>query len=226
MAAVENVVVNSKTGVDGNSYTTSISNDKLTNQDFLKLLLEEMKMQDPTKPMDSQALMDSQLKMSQIEANSDMSQSLAALTSAYSTSSLASAVGLMGKRVQNGELDENTKLPIEYKVETIENKSGEIFVNLRKIESYHSDIYLEGVKLKYDQEGNLYNDDNTKLDYHIRLEANGKLIANQDGKVYYNNQNQLITDQTILNKFSRTQDMPLYSDELVQKKSTSLTKIL
>ena len=41
--AVDNVVVSSSTGVDGNSYTTAISNDTLTNEDFLELLLEEMK---------------------------------------------------------------------------------------------------------------------------------------------------------------------------------------
>lgn len=41
--AVDNVVTQSATGFDGNSYTTAISNDKLTNDDFLKLMLEEMK---------------------------------------------------------------------------------------------------------------------------------------------------------------------------------------
>ena len=56
MAELSDVVVNSQTGIDGNSYTTAISNDKLTNDDFLKLLLEEMKMQDPTNPMDSSIL--------------------------------------------------------------------------------------------------------------------------------------------------------------------------
>ena len=32
------VQVNSSVGVDGNSYTTSVSNDNLTTDDFLKLM--------------------------------------------------------------------------------------------------------------------------------------------------------------------------------------------
>jgi len=224
--AVDNVIVNSKTGVDGNSYTQSISNDKLTNNDFLKLLLEELKMQDPTKPMDSNALMDSQLQMSQIEANADMSKSLAALTSSYSTSSLSNAVGLMGQTVQNGEIDEETNLPIEYKIETIENKSGEIYVNMRKIESYNSEIYYEGVAIKYDQDGNLYDSDNNKMDYHVKIEADGKITMNSSGNFYYDNKNQAVTDRDILNRFSTSPNRPVFAEDLVQRNATSLTKIL
>ena len=46
---------NSLTGTDsfGNKYTQSVSNDQLTTNDFLKLMIEELKLQDPTKPMDS-----------------------------------------------------------------------------------------------------------------------------------------------------------------------------
>ena len=38
----------------GNKYTQSVSNDSLTTNDFLKLMIEELKLQDPTKPMDIQ----------------------------------------------------------------------------------------------------------------------------------------------------------------------------
>ena len=38
--AVDNVTVNTGTGVDGNSYTSSIANDELTNNDFLKLIID------------------------------------------------------------------------------------------------------------------------------------------------------------------------------------------
>ena len=43
MATTSNVQVNSSVGVDGNSYTTAVSNDKLTNDDFLKLMIQELK---------------------------------------------------------------------------------------------------------------------------------------------------------------------------------------
>ena len=42
------VEVNSSVGIDGNSYTTAISNDKLSNDDFLKLMIQELTLQDPT----------------------------------------------------------------------------------------------------------------------------------------------------------------------------------
>ena len=67
--ATDNIAITGSTGVDGNSYTTAVSNDKLTNEDFLNLMLEEMKMQDPTSPMDSSSMLSSQMQMSSIETN-------------------------------------------------------------------------------------------------------------------------------------------------------------
>jgi len=78
--AVDNVQVTTAIGVDGNTYTTGVSNDTLTNDDFLMLYLEELKSQDPTKPMDANQLLDNQLKMSQIQTNNDMIESLKELS--------------------------------------------------------------------------------------------------------------------------------------------------
>ncbi|PKN14930.1 MAG: hypothetical protein CVU67_03090, partial [Deltaproteobacteria bacterium HGW-Deltaproteobacteria-24] len=58
--AVDNVQVNTVVDASGNTYTSAVSNDKLTNSDFLKLMLEELKLQDPTKPMDSSQMMQNQ----------------------------------------------------------------------------------------------------------------------------------------------------------------------
>ena len=101
--AVDNVITSSTVGYDGNSYTSNVSNDQLTNEDFLTLMMEEMKMQDPTKPMDSAAMMDSQLQMSTIESNLAMSESMEALRASYANSSLSTAANLIGKTVGNGE---------------------------------------------------------------------------------------------------------------------------
>ena len=135
--AVENVIVNSSVGVDGNSYTTSISNDKLTNDDFLKLLLEEMKMQDPTKPMDSKALMDSQLQMSQIEANNDMSKAMQELSYSYKTSNLATSASMINHVIENGQIDDTGSLK-SYKVASVKQEDGEVILLANKITGYDS----------------------------------------------------------------------------------------
>ena len=38
----DNMKVNTNIGIDGNSYTSTISNDQLTNDDFLKLMIQEL----------------------------------------------------------------------------------------------------------------------------------------------------------------------------------------
>jgi flagellar basal-body rod modification protein FlgD len=140
--AVENVVVNSSVGVDGNSYTTSISNDKLTNNDFLTLLLEEMKMQDPTEPMDSNALMDSQLQMSQIEANNDMSKAMEELSLAYKTSNLATSANMIDHIIEDGQVSD-TGSANAYKVASVKQTDGDVTLLANKITSYDSetDVY-------------------------------------------------------------------------------------
>ena len=65
----DNIQVNSNVGIDGNSYTSAISNDQLTNDDFLKLMIQELKLQDPTKPMDSQKMLSTQMQMSAMNTN-------------------------------------------------------------------------------------------------------------------------------------------------------------
>ena len=135
--AVDDVVVNSSVGVDGNSYTTSISNDKLTNDDFLKLLLEEMKMQDPTKPMDSKELMDSQLQMSQIEANNDMSKAMKELSYSYKASNLATSANMINHVIENGQIDDSGSA-YSYKVASVKQENGEVLLQANKITGYDS----------------------------------------------------------------------------------------
>jgi len=139
--AVDDVVVNSSVGVDGNSYTTAISNDKLTNDDFLKLLLEEMKMQDPTKPMDSKALMDSQLQMSQIEANNDMSKAMAQLSNSYKTSNLATSANMINHIIEDGQIGDTGSYN-SYKVASVKQADGEVTLMANKITGYDSETKI------------------------------------------------------------------------------------
>ncbi len=95
--AVESVQTQSDVDAFGNSYTTKISNDNLTNEDFLTLLLEEMKQQDPTSPMDSNRMLDTQMQMSNIQTNLDLAKSMESLQTSYSLSALSTAANVIGK---------------------------------------------------------------------------------------------------------------------------------
>ena len=78
-----NIEVNSSVGIDGNSYTTAISNDKLNNDDFLKLMIQELKLQDPTKPMDSTKMLSTQMQMSTISTNQEMIKAMQSMQTAF-----------------------------------------------------------------------------------------------------------------------------------------------
>ena len=232
--AVDNVIVNSTTGVDGNSYTTAISNDKLTNDDFLKLLLEEMKMQDPTKPMDSQALMDSQLQMSQIQANDDMSKALTSLSESFKASSLSNAVGFMGKTIANGSIDEESGILNSYKVNTVESINGEIYLNTNKQTGFYHNIRtskeVDGqtvyVDLSYDNNtGKIFNEDGSDSGVNIEIKNDGSFQVT-DGKYVFNDNNgNQITDNDILSKYEISSLLPKYSTDTTKIPVNTITKV-
>lgn len=144
--AVDNVAVTGSTGIDGNSYTTAVSNDKLTNEDFLNLMLEEMKMQDPTKPMDSQSMLDSQMQMSSIETNLATIEAMKALQNSFSQMALASATDVIGRIVEDGTYGQSGE-PKGYMVSSVEMLDGEIIVKGYETIGYDSEsdqlIYSE-----------------------------------------------------------------------------------
>ena len=231
--AVDNVVVNSTTGVDGNSYTTAISNDKLTNDDFLKLLIEEMKMQDPTKPMDSKELMDSQLKMSTIEANDNMSKSLAALTKSYAASSLSNAVGFMGKTVENGSVDQETGRLNSYKVSTVENIDGEVYVNAQVLTGYYQNIRtsqeVDGktvyTNLTYDKTGKIYDKDGNDTGVNVVLNSDGSLKKSDNKYIFVDNDGKTITDNAITGQYEISVKLPKYSNTTTKIAVDKITKV-
>ncbi len=129
------VQVNSSVGADGNTYTTSITNDKLTNKDFLQLLLKEFELQDPTNPTDSAKMLQNQLQMSQIETNIETVKAMEKLVKANQQSSLANASNLINKVVENGELGD-TGAPKEFKVSSVKMVDGQIMIEARQIMGY------------------------------------------------------------------------------------------
>lgn len=136
--AVDNVQVNTVVDASGNSYTSAVSNDKLTNSDFLKLMLEELKLQDPTKPMDSSKMMENQMQMSTIETNMATVDAMKSLQTSFAQTALASAANIIGQIVENGEMGENgvTK---QFKVSSVESVDGSLYLEGYQIIGYNAE---------------------------------------------------------------------------------------
>ncbi|MEA3353669.1 MAG: flagellar hook capping FlgD N-terminal domain-containing protein [Campylobacterota bacterium] len=180
--AIDNVQTNTQVDNNGNSYTSSVSNDKLTNDDFLNLMIQELKMQDPTKPMDSDRMMDNQLKMSTIEANLDMTKSMEALKASYQVSSLSTAANLIGHIVEDGQIGDDG-LSKSYKVDTIESSEGELYANVKQMIGLSDNIEdSEGNAIDYDTNGFIYID-GEKTEQRLAFTEDGRVLVNSEGNV-------------------------------------------
>ena len=226
--AVENAIVNSTTDLSGNSYTTAVSNDTLTNDDFLKLMLEEMKQQDPTEPMDSGALLDSQLQMSQIQTNADMATAMEELTASYQASNLSTAAGLIGNVVETGELGEDGIVK-SYKVETAESIEGSMYLNTRQMTGLVDNLAMvdgeTSTALAYDTEGYIY-EDGTKLDIRVQLGDDGRFVFNDDTSInLLDADGELITDNTTIDKYKYNGTSIDYADDVITIPLSGISKI-
>lgn len=137
--------VSSNVGVDGNSYTTGVSNDELTSEDFLTLMLTELSMQDPTKPMDSSSMLDNQLQLSTLDANISMTESMEALTASFSQTALSNSANIIGHIVEDGTFSEDG-MPSQYKVTSVSSEDGEIYLKGYEILGYDDVYYFEPVE--------------------------------------------------------------------------------
>lgn len=228
MATTSSAQVNSSIGVDGNSYTTSVSNDKLTNEDFLKLMIQELKLQDPTKPTDSAQMLSTQMQMSQMNTNQEMIKAMQAMQTAFTQSSLSNASGIIGKNIEDGNTT-TAGVSKAYTVKSVESVDGEIQVKAQEI------LYLE------DRVVIPSTTDSTKsevVDYNAVgeiLDANGNKTGN---KIVLSNPGEpLVTDGklTILdsnnNKVTNHSytlagiTIPVYSDQLTTLPFSKITKI-
>jgi len=224
--AIDNVSTSTSTGTDGNRYTNAVSNDQLTNNDFLKLMLEEMKQQDPTKPMDSAALMDSQLKMSTIQSNQDMATAMVTLQKSYASSALSTAANMIGHSIKTGAVDDKGEDKI-YKVVTVDNKDGELYVKAQQFTGV-----VDGLKntetdaiAKYDKNGIIY-DGTDATEYRVSLNAEGRFEYNSDGSIkLLNSDNEVVTDEAVTSKYTYGGYSLLYSDDTVEIPLSGITAV-
>lgn len=199
--ATENLSVSSSTGLDGSSYTTAISNDKLTNEDFLKLMITELKLQDPTKPMDSAKMLSTQMQMSTIETNLQMAKSMKALESSISSMTLSNAVDFMNKKIDavvsvpvkdsEGNIlrdeDNNAiteKVKSSFLVNSVQMQDGVALLESFELLGFKDRVMdMENQTLaNYDYNtGQIKNSDGSLSDFYIKLDENGRFETDSNG---------------------------------------------
>ena len=218
--------VQTKDDAYGNSYTTNISNDKLTNQDFLKLLLEEMKMQDPTKPMDSNRMLDSQMQISSIETNIKLTKSIESLKTSYAQSSLSTAANVIGKNIEDGNMSDQGYNKT-YTVMSVENKEGEIFVRAQELLFLEDNVKdKDGNKINYDLSGYILDSNGKKTGNMIALTNPGQIALDSNNKVIVIDRDGKIIEDDDKFVFELTGDRTkVYSDEITTIPFNAVTKI-
>lgn len=211
---IRNSYHDNTTVIDGARYTTKEDPNELTQDDFLELMLQEMKMQDPTKPMDSASLMDSQLKMSTIESNTAMAASISSLQQSFASSALSTAANMIGHIVEDGTTNDKGEVK-SYQVENVENKDGELYVNAKELTGIKDALVNAETETLtiYDADGYIY-EDGTKLDYRVALDADGRFTYNDDGSLkIVDTDNQVVEDEAITKKYVYYASSAVYSEE-------------
>lgn len=223
-----NIEVNSSVGIDGNSYTTAISNDKLTNEDFLKLMIQQLKLQDPTKPMDSAQMLSSQMQMSSIDTNQQMIKAMQGMQTAFTQSSLSNASGIIGKNIEDGNAGTDG-VSKAYTVRSVENVDGVIQVKAQEI------LYLEdrviipdstdptkNQVVNYNVAGEILDDKGVKTGNKIVLSKPGQPVISDGKLTILDENNKIVTDH----KYTLAGvSVAVYSDQLTNLPFSNITKI-
>ena len=228
MATTSSAQVNSSIGVDGNSYTTSVSNDKLTNEDFLKLMIQELKLQDPTKPTDSAQMLSTQMQMSQMNTNQEMIKAMQAMQTAFTQSSLSNASGIIGKNIEDGNTT-TAGVSKAYTVKSVESVDGEIQVKAQEILYLEDRVVIPNATdstksevVDYNAVGEILDANGNKTGNKIVLSNPGEPLVT-DGKltILDSNNNKVTNHSYTLAGIT----VPVYSDQLTTLPFSKITKI-
>jgi len=223
----DNVQVTSSVGTDGNTYTTSISNDKLTTNDFLKLMIQELKLQDPTKPMDSKEMLSTQMQMSTISMNQEMIKAMQSIQTAFTQTALSNATSMIGKNIEDGNVS-STGTTKGYTVRSVANNSGDIQLSAQEI------LYLEdqviapsstdstkNVVINYNTAGEILDDKGNKTGNKIVLTNPGQPLVSNGALTVLDANNAKVTNKYSLSGVTT----PVYSDQLTTIPFSSVTKV-
>jgi flagellar basal-body rod modification protein FlgD len=142
MSTTSSVTTSTSTDAYGNSYTTAVSNDSLGSDDFITLMLTELKYQDPTNTVDSDSMLNTQLQLSTLEANTATVDAMTSLQSSYEQSALSNSAAIIGNIVENGDTDDKGNAK-QYKVGSVAMNNGEISLTAYELSNYY-DVYSFG----------------------------------------------------------------------------------
>jgi flagellar basal-body rod modification protein FlgD len=223
-----NIEVNSAVGVDGNTYTTAISNDKLTNDDFLKLMIQELKLQDPTKPMDSAQMLSTQMQMSQMNTNQEMIKAMQSMQTAFTQSSLSNASGIIGKNIEDGNIG-SSGTSKAYTVRSVESVDGEIQVKAQEMLYLEDRVVVPDTTdatksrvVNYNAAGEILDSTGKKTGEKIVLTKPGMPLVSDGKLTVLDANNEKITNH----KYTLAGvTVPVYSDQLTTLPFSNITKI-
>lgn len=144
MSTTSSVTTSSSLDAYGNTVTSAVSNDQLESSDFITLMLTQLKLQDPTSPVDSSTILDTQLQLANLEASTATVEAMEALQSTFEQSALSSSASLIGNIVENGDTDDegNNK---QYKISSVSMNDGEISLTAYELTGYYDVYYFDEV---------------------------------------------------------------------------------
>jgi flagellar basal-body rod modification protein FlgD len=144
MSTTSSVTTSSATDAYGNTYTTAISNDELKSEDFITLMLTELKLQDPTNTVDSSSMLSTQLQLSTLEANTATVDAMESLQSSFEQSALSNSAAIIGNIIENGDTDDEGNLK-QYKVSSVAMNDGTISLTAYELTGYYDVYYFNEV---------------------------------------------------------------------------------
>ncbi len=223
----DGIQVNSSVGTDGNSYTTSISNDQLTTDDFLKLMIQQLKLQDPTKPMDSKEMLSTQMQMSTINTNQELIKAMQSIQTTFSQTALSNATGMIGKNIEDGNVS-STGTTKAYTVRSIENSSGTINLKAQEILYLEDEVVMPSttdsskyVAINYNKAGEILDDNGNKTGNKIVLTSPGVPAVTNGKLTILDTDNNKVTNNYLLSGVVN----PIYSETISTIPFSSVTKV-
>lgn len=145
-------VTNSSTST-ANQTNSTAANDALGKDDFLKLLITQLKNQDPLQPVDNKEFISQMAQFSSLEQMNNIAKSMNNLSESMfnfaQQASLTQGAAMIGKWVGGINIDGGT--PMEGVVEAVKWLDGEPTVQIRKSDGTMADLEMSLVTLVKDQ---------------------------------------------------------------------------